>query len=110
MKLKKYFIVIALALCFRPVLYALYGMRDVLENKITNINTFVDIYFKIKSDINPNPIPKSVRKGKDGWFFLGDEYANVYSKSLNLITSNEEEIKNAAFQIDLLKRFSESLG
>ena len=115
MKLKKHFIVVTLVLCFLPVLYAIYSSKAIiglnnLEDRIAHINAFVDIYLKLKSSINPNPIPMSVRKGKDGWFFLGDNYANVYSKSLNLIPTNEEKIKKTAHQIDSLKRFSESLG
>ena len=82
------------------------GLKDYLINQYLNIKTNV---------LNENPIPNKTIKGKQGWYFLGNYYNNVFDNrfgnakvtaaELEEITTNVKEIsayfksKNIPFYI-----------
>ena len=120
MKLKKCFIIISLGICLTPAFSVIFHLNKgteqisfgVIAVRIAHFEAFIDMYLYIRANILMvrNPVPLNVREGKDNCFFLGDEFVNIYSKSMNFIQSDEDCIKKVAFQIDSIKRYSENLG
>lgn len=68
-------------------------------------------YLALKSNVvNVSSIPDKVVNGKEGWYFLGNSYKNVYSESLGVVKYPEEEITTIANNVLEMNRFCDSLG
>lgn len=68
-------------------------------------------YIDLKSNLaNVSSLPDKVINGKEGWYFLGNSYNNVYSESLGIQKHTEKEINTTADKIIEMKRFCDSLG
>ncbi len=69
--------------------------------KSTLVNNYIDFKFIF---LEENPIPNRVVRGKEGWYFLGNEFNNTFNNSfgndtflngeLEKITQNIKNIKN----------------
>jgi alginate O-acetyltransferase complex protein AlgJ len=68
-------------------------------------------YISLKSNlVKVSSLPDKVINGKDGWYFLGNSYNNVYAASLGVHRYNEKGINAITGDIIEMKRFCDSLG
>jgi hypothetical protein len=78
-----------------------FAFRNLLSNQYLAFNS---------NFIKTSPIADKVLFGKDGWYFLGDSYNKVYSKSLGINTTTEIEIDSTVTRVLEMKRFCDSLN
>lgn len=68
-------------------------------------------YLSLKNDIaNVSSLPDKVINGKEGWYFLGNSYNNVFSESLGVLKYDDKEIQTIADNILEMNSFCDSLG
>lgn len=69
-------------------------------------------FLDLKANISEgsSTLPDKVIAGKDGWYFLGNSYNNVYSASLGVETYPEKAITKTTDKVAEMKRFCDSLG
>ncbi|MEO8515986.1 MAG: hypothetical protein ABI426_04540 [Flavobacterium sp.] len=68
-------------------------------------------YIDLKNNvIKVSSLPDKVINGKDGWYFLGNSYDNIFSASLGVQKYSDEEIKKTSDKIYEMKHFCDSLG
>lgn len=69
-------------------------------------------FLDLKANISEgsSTLPDKVIAGKDGWYFLGNSYNNVYSASLGVETYPKETIRETTDKVVEMKRFCDSLG
>lgn len=103
---------------FCPALFMFLGMNSGGKNPLSlsyfdkNFafrEFFVDTYIKLAGD-QADPFPNSVRKGKDGWFFLGDGYETAFSKSVGIIAPDTAGVRVSCEKIGRIKRDAEVAG
>lgn len=78
-----------------------FAFRDKLSS------AFINIKMKL---LKTDPLPEKVREGKDGWFYLGNSYWNVYNASLGAEKINEAKIDKVASAVMRMKAFCDSLN
>ena len=81
------------------------GLKNFYLNNFGLKDLFLNNYLNIKNThLKENPIPNSVFKGRNGWYFLGNQYNNVINdafgndnftdKEVHKITQNIKDINN----------------
>jgi len=84
---------------------AYYADHFALRDKLTTG------YIRFKMQLlHADPLPRKVRKGKDGWFYLGDNFRNVYHASLGAEKVDDAAIDRVVGAVIRMKRFCDSLG
>ena len=78
-----------------------FAFRNILANQYLEFNS---------SFVKTSPIADKVVFGKDGWYFLGDTYNKVYSKSIGVNATTDEEINSTVDRVLEMKRFCDSLN
>ena len=78
-----------------------FAFRNMLSNQYLAFNS---------NFVKTSPIADKVIYGKDGWYFLGDSYNKVYSKSLGIDTTTDAEIDSTVTRVLEMKRFCDSLN
>jgi len=78
-----------------------FAFRKILSQQYIDLKTNV---------VKVSPLPDKVITGKDGWYFLGNSYNNVYSASIGVQKYTPEDIKKTSDKIIEMKRFCDSLG
>ena len=68
-------------------------------------------YLDLKNDlVKVSSLPDKAINGKDGWYFIGNSYKNVYSDALGVQRYSEKEITKMTDKILEMQRFCDSLG
>ena len=81
------------------------------KNNFAFRNLLSKQYMALKSGVaDVSSIPDKVIIGKDGWYYLGNSYKNVYSESLGVVKYPEKEIVTITNDILEMNRFCTSLG
>ncbi|TBV28146.1 hypothetical protein DMZ43_03640 [Meridianimaribacter sp. CL38] len=71
----------------------------------------IDSYFKFKNNINVSPLPNSCVVGKSGWYFLGNEYNNLFDDSFGYNTViDSQELETIKNNIESMRSFLTSKG
>ncbi|RYH76056.1 hypothetical protein EVU94_03605 [Flavobacteriaceae bacterium 144Ye] len=71
----------------------------------------IDSYFKLKNNINESPLPNSCVIGKNGWYFLGNDYNNLFDDSFgHNIIIDSLELKTIKNNIESIRNFLTSKG
>ncbi len=78
-----------------------FAFRNILASQYLAFNS---------SFVKTSPIADKVVYGKEGWYFLGDAYNNVYSKALGINTTTDQEITETVERVLEMKRFCDSLN
>ena len=73
-------------------------------------NQFTVFYNELKLKMRSNPLEKSVVIGKDGWFYLGNEYALLVDKNLGYRPLSKEELEDIKNSILRKQHSCDSLG
>lgn len=67
------------------------------------------IYFRHEI-MGVDAIPNSLRRGKQGWLFLGNEYSNVFSESSGWIDYPPQEVDAICLRVAQIRDLAESRG
>lgn len=78
-----------------------FAFRELLSKQYIN--------FKLNC-FKVSPLPDRIVIGKNGWFFLGDSYNNVFSESLGIIKQDELEIQEISSNLIEMNTFCDSIG
>lgn len=60
--------------------------------------------------MNESPMPQNVVLGKDGWYFLGNYYSDIFNESLGIVSLDLAAIDKSCVNIYQMKQFCDSLG
>lgn len=136
MKIKNIFLVIVTAMLLAPTLFFFCNTNHDEKGNTENLAPLVfnkkrpfemfDNYYKynfafrkmlsqqyidLKNNIvKVSSLPDKVINGKDGWYFLGNSYDNIFSASLGVQKYSDKEIKETADKIYDMQHFCDSLG
>ncbi len=68
-------------------------------------------YSSFKSNVlKEDPLPRKAFAGENGWYFLGDDYENVFSNSIGLHSAEKKEEKLASKKLQYLKEALDKRG
>ena len=69
------------------------------------------MYKKVKKEIlKEDPLPFKIVTGKEGWFFLGNNFNNVYDNSTGFSKMSNQEMDKAMENIDRFQRVMKEIG
>ncbi|MCW3807384.1 alginate O-acetyltransferase AlgX-related protein [Plebeiibacterium marinum] len=75
--------------------------KENLESNFALRDIFIKSYLYIKQNIlQAEALPYEVKKGKDGWLFLGNSYKSVFNESLGAINHDSKSIDEICSKIE----------